>query len=165
VLLDGGSTTYELARLLESRPLQVVTNSLPVATLFAGAAQADLLVVGGYVHGPTGTVLGPTAEAMIRSLHVRCAVISGAGVNERGLFNSNLQLAAAEQAMVDAAEEVIAVVDSTKFGHQALAHICTLDRITRMVVDDELDASWRDRLQAAGVQLTLAAPIEGNHTT
>src|ERR1700748_206913 len=34
VLLDGGSTTYEQARLLVGRPLQVVTNSLPVASLF-----------------------------------------------------------------------------------------------------------------------------------
>ncbi len=34
-LLDGGSTTYEVARLLVGRPLHVVTNSLPVANLFA----------------------------------------------------------------------------------------------------------------------------------
>ncbi|HMO85881.1 MAG TPA: DeoR/GlpR family DNA-binding transcription regulator, partial [Lacipirellulaceae bacterium] len=68
VLLDGGSTTYELARLLVGRPLQIVTNSLPVATLFAGAAGSDLIVVGGYVHGPTGTVQGSAAESMIRSL-------------------------------------------------------------------------------------------------
>lgn len=156
VLLDGGSTTYELARLLVGRPLQIVTNSLPVATLFAGAAGSDLIVVGGYVHGPTGTVQGPTAETMIRSLNVRWAVISAAGVNERGLFNSNLQTAAAEQAMIDAAEEVIAGIDSTKFGHQALAHVCPLNRITRMVADDELDGVWQERLTAAGVALTLA---------
>ncbi len=156
VLLDGGSTTYELARLLVGRPLQIVTNSLPVATLFAGEAGADLIVVGGYVHGPTGTVQGPTAETMIRSLNVRYAVISAAGVNERGLFNSHLQTAAAEQAMIDAAEEVIAVIDSTKFGHQALAHVCPLDRITRLVADDELDSTWQEKLIAAGVKVTLA---------
>ena len=34
VLLDGGTTTYEVARLLVGRSLQVVTNSLPVANLF-----------------------------------------------------------------------------------------------------------------------------------
>jgi DeoR/GlpR family transcriptional regulator of sugar metabolism len=72
------------------------------------------------------------------------------------LFNSNLQTAAAEQAMIDAAEEVIAGIDSTKFGHQALAHVCPLNRITRLVADDELDAVWRERLTAAGVALSLA---------
>ena len=46
ILLDGGSTTYELARLLVGRPLQVVTNSLPVANLFM-SSKADLVIVGG----------------------------------------------------------------------------------------------------------------------
>ncbi len=39
ILLDGGSTTYELARLLVGRPLHVVTTSLPVANLFASDQQ------------------------------------------------------------------------------------------------------------------------------
>ncbi|MBX3425447.1 MAG: DeoR/GlpR transcriptional regulator [Pirellulales bacterium] len=159
VLLDGGSTTYELARLLVGRPLQVVTNSLPVANLFSSTAGADLIVIGGYVHGRSGTVQGPHAEAMIRSLHVRRAIISAAGVNERGLFNSNLQTAAAEQAMLAAAEEVMAVIDSTKFGHQSLAFVCELPAIHRIVVDDELSPAWRRRLADARVETTIAPAI------
>jgi DeoR family fructose operon transcriptional repressor len=158
LLLDGGSTTYELARLLVGRPLQIVTNSLPVATLFAGAADADLIIVGGYVHGRTGTVQGPISEQTIRSLNVRLAVISGAGVNDRGLFNSNLQIAATARAMIDAAEEVVAVVDSTKFGHQSLAHICPIERLDRIVSDEQLDPAWQQKIASAGVQLTLAPP-------
>jgi DeoR family transcriptional regulator, fructose operon transcriptional repressor len=160
VLFDGGSTTYELARLLVGRPLQVVTNSLPVATLFTASPGADLVVIGGYVHARSGTMQGPHAEKMIRSLNVRWAVLSAAGVNERGLFNSNLQTAAAELAMIDAAEEVLAVIDSTKFGHQSLAHVCGLDRIDRLIVDNQLDAEWQSRLTDAGVKLTLATPVE-----
>jgi DeoR/GlpR family transcriptional regulator of sugar metabolism len=159
VLLDGGSTTYELARLLVGRPLQVVTNSLPVATLFTASPGADLIVVGGYVHPRSGTMQGPHAEKMIRSLNVRWAVLSAAGVNERGLFNSNLQTASAELAMIEAAEEVLAVIDSTKFGHQSLAHVCTLDRIDRMIVDEQLDAAWQGKLATAGVKLTLAPAL------
>jgi DeoR/GlpR family transcriptional regulator of sugar metabolism len=159
VLLDGGSTTYELARLLVGRRLQIVTNSLPVATLFAAGQGADLIVVGGYVHGLSGVMQGPHAERMIRSLNVRWAVISAAGINERGLFNANLQTAAAEQAMLDAAEEVLAVIDSTKFGHQSLAHVCGLDRVQRLVADDELAIEWRQKLAAAGVKVTLAPPL------
>ena len=61
VLLDGGSTTYEVARLLVGRPLQIVTNSLPVANLFASDMQtSDLVLSGGYVYPRTGVALGPT---------------------------------------------------------------------------------------------------------
>jgi hypothetical protein len=59
VLLDGGSTTYEVARLLVGRRLQIVTNSLPVANLFASNANNDLVIVGGYVYPRTGVALGP----------------------------------------------------------------------------------------------------------
>ena len=59
VLLDGGSTTYEVARLLVGRPLQIVTNSLPVANLFAANANNDLVLIGGYVYPRTGVVRGP----------------------------------------------------------------------------------------------------------
>lgn len=160
VLLDGGSTTYELARLLVDKTLQVVTNSLPVANLFSSVSHTDLIVVGGYVHGRSGTMQGPYAEDMLRTLNVRWAVISAAGINEQGLYNSNLRTASAEQAMIDAAEEVLAVIDSSKFGHKSLAHVCGLDRIDRLVVDDALDKSWRSKLTDAGVQLTLAPPVE-----
>src|SRR4051812_37064326 len=50
LLLDGGTTTYEVARLLVGRPLQIVTNSLPVANLLASHTAADLVLLGGYVY-------------------------------------------------------------------------------------------------------------------
>jgi DeoR/GlpR family transcriptional regulator of sugar metabolism len=103
ILLDGGSTTYELAQLLVGRPLQVVTNSLPVANLFT-SSDADLVLLGGYVHSRTGVSLGPYANQMLAGLNVRRAVLSVAGANER-VFNSNLLLVETERAMMASAEE------------------------------------------------------------
>src|SRR5262245_34653915 len=53
VLLDGGTTTLEVARLLVGRSMQIVTNSLPIATLFASSRETDLIVLGGYVYQKT----------------------------------------------------------------------------------------------------------------
>ena len=156
VLLDGGSTTYELAQLLVARPLQVVTNSLPVANLFIASAATDLVVIGGYVHQRTGVSLGPYARRMLSELNVRRAVLSVAGISDRGLFNSNLLLVETEQAMMDAAEEVIVVADSTKLGHQSLAYLCDFDAIDALVVDNEITEDWRSKIIAAGVQLHVA---------
>src|SRR3989304_4473130 len=55
-LRDGGSTTYEVARLLVGRPVHVVTNSLPVANLFAADANSDLVMIGGNICPRTGVV-------------------------------------------------------------------------------------------------------------
>lgn len=157
VLLDGGSTTYELARLLVGRPLQVVTNSLPVANLFTSSDKADLVLIGGYVHARTGVSLGPYADHMLAELTGRRAVLSVAGVNERGYFNRNLLLVETERAMMRAADEVIVVADSSKFGRASLARLCELGEIDVLVVDDQLDEAWRRRIEDAGVRLVLAS--------
>jgi DeoR/GlpR family transcriptional regulator of sugar metabolism len=160
VLLDGGSTTYEVARLLVGRRLQIVTNSLPVANLFAANAQCDLVFVGGYVYPRTGVALGPYANEMLERLSVRRTILSVSGINERGFFNNNLLLVETERAMMHAADEVIVVADSTKFGRQSLALLCTLDQVQHVVVDDEISKEWRTSLAEAGVTLHLAG--EGN---
>jgi DeoR family fructose operon transcriptional repressor len=156
ILLDGGSTTYELAQLLVGRPLQVVTNSLPVANLFTSSENADLVIVGGYVHAKTGVSLGPYANEMLAGLNVRRAVLSVAGINERGCYNSNLLLVETERAMMTSAEEVIVVADSTKLGHTSLSHLCDLKEIDVLVTDHDITAEWRERVAAADVKLVVA---------
>lgn len=155
ILLDGGSTTYELGRLLVNRPLQVVTNSLPVANLFT-SSEADLVLVGGYVHTRTGVSLGPYANEMLADLNVRRAVLSIAGANDLGYYNSNLLLVETERVMMKSADEVIVVADSTKFGHTSLAHLCGLGDIDILVVDNDLTKDWRGKLTAAGVKVVIA---------
>jgi DeoR family fructose operon transcriptional repressor len=156
ILLDGGSTTYELAQLLVGRPLQVVTNSLPVANLFTSSESTDLVIVGGYVHAKTGVSLGPYANQMLGGLNVRRAVLSVAGINERGCYNSNLLLVETERAMMNSAEEVIVVADSTKLGHTSLAHLCQVAELNVLVTDDGITDEWRRRLAEAEVKLVVA---------
>jgi DeoR/GlpR family transcriptional regulator of sugar metabolism len=157
VLLDGGSTTYELAQLLIGRSVQVVTNSLPVGTLFAGSDTADLVMVGGYVHARTGVLLGPYANQMLAEIKVQKAVLSVAGLNEEGFYNSNLLLVETERAMMAAADEVVVLVDSTKFDRSSLAHLCDLGEVDTLVVDEAVTPEWRQRLEAAGVTVVIAS--------
>jgi DeoR/GlpR family transcriptional regulator of sugar metabolism len=60
--------------------------------------------------------------------------------------------------MLQASEEVIVVADSTKFGHQSLAHLCALERVDYLVVDHEIDPVWKKKVKAAGVELVVAEP-------
>jgi DeoR/GlpR family transcriptional regulator of sugar metabolism len=90
---------------------------------------------------------------------VRRAFLSVAGISDRGFFNSNLLLVETEQAMMRAADEVIVLADSTKFGHQSLALLCELSRVDTLVVDAEISQDWRSKILAAGVKL-LVAPTQ-----
>lgn len=160
ILLDGGSTTYEMALCLVGRPLQVITNSLPVANLFASSDVTDLVIIGGDIHARTGVTLGPFANEMLSKINVRRAVLSVAGVTERGYFNSSRLIVETERAMMHAADEVIIVADSTKFGHSSVAHLCELHEAPTLVVDHKITEDWRSRLTAAGVNLLIAGETD-----
>jgi DeoR family fructose operon transcriptional repressor len=156
VLLDGGTTTYEVARLLVGRSLQVVTNSLPVANLFASQSRSDLVLLGGYVSPRSGVCLGPYANELLGRLHVTTTVLSAAGIAEDGLYNAHLLLAETEQAMLRAAGRVVVVADSSKFGLKSLTLVAALDRISLVVSDDGLSPAWRETIVAAGAELAIA---------
>jgi DeoR/GlpR family transcriptional regulator of sugar metabolism len=156
ILLDGGSTTYELARQLVGRPLQVVTNSLPVAHLLSSSDSIDLVIIGGCVRGRTAVTIGPMADAMLHSINVGKAFLSVAGITDRGYFNSNMMLVESEKAMLAAADQAIVVADSSKFGRVSLSRLCGLQEVHGVVTDTDLQTKWKDHLELAGVDLRLA---------
>ena len=156
VLLDGGSTTYEVARLMVGRPLHVVTNSLPVANLFASDKNSDLIFIGGNICPRTGVVRGPYADEMLAKVRVRKTILSTAAVSDQGFYNNDLLLVETERAMMRAASEVVVVVDSMKFGHQSLGHLCGLGDVDYVVVDDQIPDEWRNKIADAGVSLLVA---------
>src|SRR5207253_3907133 len=86
ILLDGGTTTLEVARLLVGRRLQIVTNSLPIANLFASSRETDLVILGGYVYPKTGVALGPSTVRMMDDVHVQQTFLSVGGITAKGLF-------------------------------------------------------------------------------
>jgi DeoR/GlpR family transcriptional regulator of sugar metabolism len=158
ILLDGGSTTYEVGRLLVGRNLHIVTNSLPVANLFASDRGSDLVFLGGNICFRSGVARGPYADQMLSLVRVRKTILSVAGINEEGFFNNDLLLVTTERAMMRAADEVIVVADSTKIGRQSLAHLCEIGSVQHLVVDDRIDDAWRARIESAGVSLHVAVP-------
>jgi len=160
VLLDGGTTTLEVARLLVGRPLQIVTNSLPIANLFASSRETELVMLGGYVFPKTGVALGPLTVRMMHDLHVQQTILSVGGITGKGLFNSNLLLVETERQMMRCADEVVVGADHTKIGRQALAFLCELGAIDTLIVDSGLSQAQRDLVSQAAVRLVVAGEAE-----
>jgi DeoR family transcriptional regulator, fructose operon transcriptional repressor len=156
VLLDGGTTTLEVARFLVGKPLQVVTNSLPIVNVLVNSPQTELIVIGGFLYPKTGVNLGPIAVAALKSIHARRLFVSAGGITAAGLFNSNALLVETERQMIESAEELIVVSDSSKLGHSALAHLCPLEVVDRLVVDEGITDEWRQIVDRAGIELTVA---------
>jgi DeoR/GlpR family transcriptional regulator of sugar metabolism len=127
-----------------------------VVNLLANQPQIELLMIGGYLYPKTGVALGPLAQAALQTIRVRRLIMSVGGITPRGLFNSNTLLVDTERAMLDVADEVIVVTDSSKLGHSALAHLCELSRVHRLVVDAGITAEWKQILAEAGIDVLIA---------
>ena len=156
VLLDGGTTTLEVAKLLVGRSLQIVTNSLPIANLFASGRDTDLVMLGGYVYPKTGVALGPLTVRMMEDIHVHQTILSVGGITAKGLFNSNLLLVETERAMMRCADEVVVVADHTKLGRQALAFLCELSAVDTLIVDRGLTPEQSAIIDQANVRVLVA---------
>jgi DeoR/GlpR family transcriptional regulator of sugar metabolism len=162
VLIDGGTTTMELARHLAGRHLQVVTNSLPISQLLAPDKNTDLILIGGYVYPRTGVALGPIAVACLESIRVHAVFMGAGGIVPEGVYNSNLLLVETERAMLRCGQRAILLADHTKFGKQALTRLGGLEAFQAVVVDDGLTPGDRQLVASAGVALHVARRGEGD---
>ena len=161
ILLDGGTTTLELARLLVGRPLQIVTNSLPIAALFTNSRETDLVILGGYVYPATGVAVGPLTLQMMKAIQVQLAFLSVAGLTARGLFNSNPLLVETERQMMRCADKVVVLADHSKIGRQSLAFLCKLSAIDTLIVDSDLSPQQQEWLRRATARVLLARKTPG----
>ena len=152
VLLDGGTTTLEVARNLTGKALQVLTNSLPIASLLMNRPEIELIFIGGYVYPKTGVALGEQSVDALKKMHATRLVMSTGGITADGLFNSNALLVETERQMIRAADRVTLVADSSKFGQRALSHLCPLSDVDEIVTDDGMSADWKQVMADAGIR-------------
>lgn len=161
LLLDGGSTIYYAARHITARPIQLVTNSLSIAGLFADDEQVELLVIGGNLYPRTGVLLGPVATRCLADLHADLFMFSLAGIYDDSGYNQNLVMAEIEQVMMRQAARSVMLMDSSKFGRKSLARVCGLDEVEAIVTDPGISERWPKQL---GERLMIAGK-ESTHRT
>ncbi len=158
VILDAGTTVYHVARHLEtlSPQIQIVTNSLPVANLFAGASRVEVVVSGGVIYPRLGVLVGPLAVEAFSKLHADLAVMSAGGVTLDGVTNSHGLLIDIQRAMIEAAQKVILCLDHTKFGRKSISSLCGLEGIDAIVTDAAAPAELVEALRGRGLEVILA---------
>ena len=156
VIVDAGTTVYHVARYLESKAPQIVTNSLPVANLFTSANKLEIVVSGGVIYPRLGVLVGPLAVEAFRKIHADVAIMSAGGVSLEGITNSHGLLIDIQHAMINAAQKVIFCFDHTKFGRQSVLPLCGLESVDIIVTDSgaplDLVTSLRDR----GIEVVVA---------
>jgi DeoR/GlpR family transcriptional regulator of sugar metabolism len=139
LLMDSGSTTLEVARALRGhREMTVITNDLRVAAEIANQGDVRLIVLGGEALPAVYTLASERAVGLISEFHVDYAVMAADAVNPRGITNTNSNEVPMKRAMLRAADRVLLVADSSKFGQSALVRVTGLEDVDLIVTDDGL---------------------------
>src|SRR5947209_6663737 len=161
IIIDAGTTVYHVARYLENKSPQIITNSLPVANLFASANRLEVVVSGGVIYPRLGVLVGPLAVEAFSKMHADVAIMSGGGIALEGVSNSHGLLIDIQRAMIHVAQRVIFCFDHTKFGRQSVLPLCGLECIDVIVTDSNAPAELVEQFRAKGIEVVVA-PLAGN---
>lgn len=176
IALSGGTTTYALARHLSEVPeLTVVTNSVRVADVLHAAWHADgdagngagaaTVVLTGGVRTPSDSLVGPVADAAIRSLRFDVLFLGVHGISaEAGLSTPNLAEAETNRRLMRSARRVVVVADHTKWGTVGLSSFASLEEVDTLVTDRGMPKATRAEVceLLPGLELVVAGEEPGD---
>lgn len=158
ILLDAGTTTIGVAEgLPPDRELNILTNSLPIATVIARRPELSLYVLGGRVRSRTQATIGNWGLEPLQDIHVDVAFIGTNGISlQAGLTTPDQAEATVKRAMIAAAAQVIVLADSSKIGSAHFAKFGSLDQIEVLITDAGIDPDALDEIRAAGPEVVIA---------
>lgn len=154
IILDSGTTTLEIARLIENKSLTVITNSIDIAAELAQKEHIETVVTGGSIRLTTRAMVGHVAEAMLRNFRVDKAFIGANGISlEDGITTPNSTEAQTKKAMMNSASKVIFVADSSKFNNVCFSVICPVKAASAIITSSDIDDEIVETYKEIGVDV------------
>jgi DeoR family transcriptional regulator, aga operon transcriptional repressor len=157
IILDGGSTTWEIARHLKTMKmggLTVITNALHIANELASEPGISLIVVGGVLRHISCSFVGPQAEAMLGEMHADRLFLGVDGLDlEVGPSTPDVLEAQLNGRMMQVAKETTIVADSSKLERRSVSRIGPLLKVRRLITDTRAPADFVKQLQETGVEV------------
>jgi DeoR family fructose operon transcriptional repressor len=163
VMIDGGTTTYQLCPFLAQRAVRVITNSLAIAyemdRLKGDRRGAEILLCGGVLQPESGVVAGRPAEAFLKRYRSDWVFLSAAGVDTSTVTNYDEAVLACEQLMIQQSRKVALLADGSKLGRQAMSLLCPISTLDVLITaPSEEHRPLLDTIAKAGVAVTEASP-------
>ncbi|WP_300581225.1 DeoR/GlpR family DNA-binding transcription regulator [Marivita sp.] len=156
IIINGGTTTFQMVHPLANRRCQVFTNSFPIAEHLLKHSKNTVMVSGGAIYREQNIILSPFENDVTRNFYARRMFMGAQGIGPLGLMEADPLLIRAEEKLMGQADELVVLVDSTKFEQRSSLVLCGLDRITTLITDEGISDKAAAMLDAADVKLIVA---------
>jgi DeoR family ulaG and ulaABCDEF operon transcriptional repressor len=156
VMIDGGSTTLQMCPHLAGLNLQVLTNSLHIVNALLAQSGTRVLVPGGQVFPEQNIILSAGGDDGMPRFHAPRLFLGAASLGPAGLMQADIILVAGERRFIDRADEIIVMVDSSKFDGPSGHVVCHLDEIDTVITDSGIPPARIAMLEKAGARVVIA---------
>ncbi|HEY9560844.1 MAG TPA: DeoR/GlpR family DNA-binding transcription regulator [Anseongella sp.] len=159
IIIGSGTTVFGLAHFLHpEHHLTVITPAVKVTLELCSRSNVDVLQLGGLVRPSSSSAAGSAAERALEDISCGLLFLGVDGIDlEFGLSISNLSEASLNQKMIESAQSVIVMADSSKFGKRGLGRVCDLELVDYIITDDAVAPKIVKQLEEKGVKVIVAS--------
>jgi DeoR family ulaG and ulaABCDEF operon transcriptional repressor len=162
IIINGGTTTFQMVHFLTNRRMTIFTNSFPIADHLLKHSKNTVMLSGGTIYREQNIILSPFENDVTRNFYAKRMFMGAQGLGPLGLMEGDPLLIQAEQKLIDQADELVVLIDSSKFRQRSSLILCRLARISTVVTDAGLEDRDARMLEDAGVSLVVAKNQRSN---
>lgn len=155
IIINGGTTTFQMVHPMASRRMQVFTNSFPIAEHLLKHSKNTIMLSGGTIYREQNIILSPFDNDVTRNFYAKRMFMGVQGLGPLGLMEADPLLIQAEQKLIGQADELVVLADSSKFENRSSLVLCPLARITTVITDGMVSDKAASMLEAAEVNLIV----------
>lgn len=156
MIIDGGTTTYTMAAMMSNDAYHVLTTSIPILQCLLDRSRVRVTVPGGELFREQRIILNPYEDGMLQNFSAAKMFIGCQALTKNGLMQSDTLLVQSERRLMERADEVILMADSSKIDAPASLSVCPLAAIDVVITDDGITPAARAWLEAAGIDVRIA---------
>lgn len=157
IMIASGTTVQAFSKFIQAKnKLTVITSSLHVVLHLIHDKNIEILQLGGYIRHSSASVIGNYAECILKNVSCSKLFLGVDGIDlEYGLSTTNLEEAELNKKMLNAAQKVIVLADSSKFGKKSFARICDLSKVDEIITDNGISSSIKKKLEEKEIKVTI----------
>ncbi|MDP5229828.1 MAG: DeoR/GlpR family DNA-binding transcription regulator [Cellulophaga sp.] len=157
IMIASGTTVQAFSKFIKPKnKLTVITSSLYVVLHLMHDKNVEILQLGGYIRHSSGSVIGSYAEHILGNISCSKLFLGVDGFDlEYGLSTTNLEEAQLNKKMLQSAQKIIVLADSSKFGKKSFAKICDLNQVHELITDKGISPEIKKKIEEKGVKVTV----------
>ena len=157
IIINAGSTTWCMAEFLRERRMQILTNSIPIAQELLATSHNRIVLPGGEIYREQGIILSPFDEDSTQHFIASKMFMSCFSITSMGIIEGDPLIARAEAKLLQRAEKLIVIADSSKFEARGSMVVCQLSRVHTLVTDEGAPKHLLDHMRSLGVNVVIAS--------